>query len=193
MNPERILLPLDIRKWPVEVFSVVNGLASHPGVTVTLLHVVTLNIAAPEKGVYEALGREAHWHLKRMARGCLSPGVTAITRVRFGKPAEEILTEAVAGHADLIVLAATPPSVWGRLFAPLMPRVVEQVIREASCGVFLTTAKKCFNCEAIWGRPGDDLEATSDSFEGPLEAKPFRTPLRGVAFASAQEQHHAAA
>ncbi len=88
MKTERILLPLDIRKCPLEVFSVVKDLAKQRGVTVTLLHVVSLNIAAPEKGVYEQLAREAHWHLERLAGGCLRPGVTTITRVRFGKPAE---------------------------------------------------------------------------------------------------------
>ena len=117
MKLERILLPLDIRKCPLEVFSVVNGFAKQQGITVTLLHVVTLNIAAPEKGVYEALGRDARWHLERLARGCLHPSVAANTRVRFGKPAEEILAEAAAGSADLIVLASKPPSFWSRFFA----------------------------------------------------------------------------
>jgi nucleotide-binding universal stress UspA family protein len=153
MTSQRILLPLDIRKWPVEVFSVVNNLAKDPGVAVTLLHVVMLNLSAPEKRVYEAVGRDAQWHLGHLARGCLRPGVTAHTRVRFGKPAEEILAEAVAGNTDLIVLAAKPPSFWRRFFAPLVPRVVERVIREATCGVFLTTAKKLFNCESIWPPP----------------------------------------
>jgi nucleotide-binding universal stress UspA family protein len=106
MKPERILLPIDVIKWPVEVFSAANTFTNAPGATVTLLHVVTLNIAAPEKGVHEALGREALWHLERLARKCLRPGVATITRVRFGKPAEEILAEAVAGNIDLIVLAA---------------------------------------------------------------------------------------
>ena len=193
MSPERILLPLDIGKWPVEVFSVVNGLAAHPGVAVTLLHVVTLNIAAPEKGVYEAVGRDALWHLKRLARGCMRPGVAVNTRVRFGKPAEEILAEAADNNADLIVLATKPPSFWNRLFAPLVPRVVERVIREASCGVFLTSAKKRFNCERIWGRPGSALAAASDPLEGPLEIQPFRPPLSGAAFALAHEEHRAAA
>src|ERR1035438_5194265 len=140
MNPERILIPVDIRKCPLEVFSAANGLANQPGANVTLLHVVTLNIGMPEKGVYEALARDAHAHLKRLARGCLRPGITTVTRVRFGKPAEEILTEAAAGNIDLIVLPSYPPSFLRRLFGPILPRVVERVIREAPCGVFLTSA-----------------------------------------------------
>jgi|ERR1017187_6217610 nucleotide-binding universal stress UspA family protein len=110
MSLERILVPVDIAKWPVEIFSVANTFAKQPGATVILLHVVTLNIAAPEKGVYEQLGREAQWHLGRLAHGCLRPGITTVGRVRFGKPAEEILAEAADGNVDLIVLGSKPPS-----------------------------------------------------------------------------------
>jgi nucleotide-binding universal stress UspA family protein len=193
MNPERILLPLDIRKWPVEVFSVVNGLANHPGVTVILLHVVTLSITAPEKSVHEALGRDAHWHLKRIARECLRPGVAAITRVRFGKPAEEILTEAAASSVDLIVLPSYPPSFWSRVFGPILPRVVERVIREALCGVFLATARSRFNCEKMWGRPGNEIEAGSKQVRGGLEREASRVSQAEEATASTREQHHATA
>ena len=193
MKPERILLPLDIRKCPLEVFSVVNDLAKQSGVTVTLLHVVSLNIAAPEKGLYEQLSREAHWHLERLGRGCLRPGVTTITRGRFGKPAEEILAEAADGNVDLIVLASGLPSFWSRLFARLVPRVVERVIREASCGVFLTTVKKWFNCESIWGRPVNDIVAASGPLDEAMKSDPSRVSLTENAFASAQERHHAVA
>jgi nucleotide-binding universal stress UspA family protein len=193
MSLERILLPLDIRKWPVEVFSVANSFAKQPGVTVTLLHVVTLNIAAPEKGVYEQLGREAHWHLERLARKCLRPGVAAITRVRFGKPAEEILAEAVAGNIDLIVLAAKPPSFWSRFFAPILPRVVERVIREATCGVFMTTATKCFNCEKLCGRPENEIGPVSDHLEGALEGRTSPVLRTEDAWASTREQQRAVA
>jgi nucleotide-binding universal stress UspA family protein len=193
MSLDRILVPVNIAKWPVEVFSVANTIAKHPNAAVTLLHVVTLNIAAPEKGVYEQLGREAHWHLERLARGCLRPGITMVSRVRFGKPAEEILAEAVAGNIDLIVLAAKPPSFWSRFFAPLVPRVVERVIRGATCGVFLTTAKKWFNCESIWGRPGNDIDAASGPLDEAVESEPSRVRLTEDAFASAQERHHAVA
>jgi nucleotide-binding universal stress UspA family protein len=193
MSLERILVPLDIRKWPVEVFSVANTFAKHPSATVTLLHVVTLNIAAPEKGVYEQLGREAYWHLERLARKCLRPGVAAITRVRFGKPAEEILAEAVAGNIDLIVLAAKPPSFWSRFFAPILPRVVERVIREATCGVFMTTATKCFNCEKLWGRPENEIGPVSDHLEGALEGRTSPVLRTEDAWASTREQQRAVA
>lgn len=193
MSPERILVPVDIAKWPVEVFSVANTIAKHPNAAVTLLHVVTLNIAAPEKGVYEQLGRDAQWHLQRLARGCLRPGITTVSRVRFGKPAEEILAESADGNVDLIVLASKPPSFWSRFVARILPRVVERIVREASCGVFLTTAKKWFNCENIWGRPEKETEAAADQLNGALETGVLPVAIAEHPFASKCEQHHAAA
>jgi len=159
MRTETMLVPLDIRKCPLEVFSVVNGLAKYPGASVTLLHVVTLNIAAPERRVYEELGRDARWYLERLARGCLRPDIATSIRVRFGKPAEEIPAEAAAGNADLIILPCYPPSFLSRLFAPILPRVVEQVGRKAPCRVFQASAHDRFNCEDVWGRSGNRMDA----------------------------------
>ena len=193
MNPECILIPVDIRKCPLEVFSAANGLANQPGATVTLLHVVTLNIGMPEKGVYEALARDAHAHLKRLARGCLRPGITTVTRVRFGKPAEEILTEAAAGNIDLIVLPSYPPSFLRRLFGPILPRVVERVIREAPCGVFLTSASSRFNCEKTWGRPGRESDTALSHLVRTPESQPSAMSLAEGAFAAAEGKHRAAA
>ena len=159
MSPERILLPLDIRKCPLEVISEVNGLAIYPGATVILLHVVTLNIAVPEKRVYKELSCDARWYLERLARGCLRPDIATIIRVRVGKVAKEILAEAAAGNADLIILPCYPPSFWSRLFAPILPRVVEQVIRRAACRMFRASAHDRFNCEDVWGRAGNRTDA----------------------------------
>jgi nucleotide-binding universal stress UspA family protein len=159
MRTETMLVPLDIRKCPLEIFSVVNGLAKYPGASVTLLHVVTLNIAAAETRVYVELERDARWYLERLARGCLRPDIAISIRVRFGKPAEEILAEAAAGNADLIILPCYPPSFLSGLFAPILPRVVEQVVRKAPCPVFRAKAHDRFNCEDVWGRSGDRMDA----------------------------------
>jgi nucleotide-binding universal stress UspA family protein len=150
MNAERILVPLDIRKCPLEVFSVINGCAKYPGATVTLLHVVTLNIAAPENRVCEELGRDARWYLERLARACLRRDVAAIIRVRVGEPAGEILAEAAAGNTDLIVLPCYRPPSWNRLLGPILPGVVEQVTRKAPCHVFRASTHDRFNCEDVW-------------------------------------------
>jgi nucleotide-binding universal stress UspA family protein len=193
MKPQRILLPLDIRKCLLEVFSVVNSLAKYPGPTVILLHVVTLIIAAPEKRVYEQLARDARWYLERLARGCLRPDVATIIRVRFGKPADEILAEAAAGNVDLIVLPSSPPSFWDRVFAPILPGVVERVARKAPCAVFRARVQGGFNCEDVWGRSGSSTEAVSGHLDGALESKTSPVWRTEDAFGSTREQHRAAA
>lgn len=60
MQTEKILVPVDTARCYPEVFGRVNALGSRADVTVVLLHVVTLNIAAPENRVYERLAQETH-------------------------------------------------------------------------------------------------------------------------------------
>src|ERR1035441_624672 len=101
MKPEGILFPVDVARCPLEVFELVNGLAKRPEVTVILLHVVNLNILAPENRVYEELGQEAQWYLERLANKHVHPLASTITRVRIGNPAEEILAEAKADRKSV--------------------------------------------------------------------------------------------
>jgi nucleotide-binding universal stress UspA family protein len=106
---------VDVARCPLEVFELVNGLAKRPEVTVVLLHVLNLNILTPENRVYEEHGQEAQWYLESLANKHLHPMASAITHVRVGKPAEEILTEAKAWSVDLIILPTYGPSFWNRL------------------------------------------------------------------------------
>ena len=92
MKPKRILVPIDIARCPLEVFDRVNAFAAQPGVTVILLHVVTLSIAAPDNRVFEELGREAGWYLERLARKHVHPNASTLIHVRTGKAADEILS-----------------------------------------------------------------------------------------------------
>jgi nucleotide-binding universal stress UspA family protein len=193
MNPQRILLPIDTRKCYLEVFYAANDFARQTqGATVFLLHVVHLNIAAPEKRVYEKLAREAHCHLERLARHCLRPDIASIVRVRFGKPAEEIVAEARDSNIDLIVLPFPPPTLWQRLFAPVVPRTIEGVIRRAACGVFLAGAKSRFNCEAHWGRPVCETGVPLDSPDRTLEAETSPVSMAERAQARQHAEHRVA-
>jgi nucleotide-binding universal stress UspA family protein len=160
MNPERILLAIDVARCPLEVFALVNGFARRPEVTVILLHVINLNIIAPENRVYQELAAEARAYLRRLAEEHLPPLTAAITHVRIGEPAKAILAEARAENPDLIILPTYGPSFWNRLKAvwkpacnPLVSPLAERVIREATCGVFVVAAKTRFDCEKAWGRP----------------------------------------
>src|SRR5579872_3787266 len=115
MKPERILLPLDIKSCPLEIFSLVEGFSKRPEVTLTLLHVVHLNIAAPDNRVDEELAIEARGYLERLARRFVHPITSTVVHIRFGRPAEEILEEARADKAELIILPTYGPSFLSRL------------------------------------------------------------------------------
>ena len=188
MKPERILLPVDVTRCPLEVFELVNGLAQRPEVTVVLLHVVNLNILTPENRVYEELGQEAQWYLENLAKKHIHPMASTITHVRAGKPAEEILAEAKAQSVDLIILPTYGPSFWNRLMSlwtnvciPPVSTLAGKVIREAACGVFVVLAKTRLNCQKAWGRPVNHRNDQSSAPARPISpayASPGVSPLR---------------
>jgi nucleotide-binding universal stress UspA family protein len=165
MKPERILLPIDVTKCPLEVFELVNGFAKRPEVTVILLHVLNLNIMAPENRVYEELGREAYSHLDRLAQQYIHPLATTAIRVRAGQPDEEILAEAAEQRADLVILPSWGPSWWGQVVsfwkrqpATALSRRIRKIVRESTCAVFIANAQTRFDCQKAWGRPTPETE-----------------------------------
>jgi nucleotide-binding universal stress UspA family protein len=167
MKPQRILLPIDTAKCPLEVFAVVNGFAWRPEVAVILLHVVNLNIVAPENRVYEELGREVYSHLSRLAHEYIHPFASTSIRVRAGQPQEEILAEAAEQKVDLIILPTWGPSWWAHLTASwrsqpdsTIPRWARTIVRQAACAVSVVNAKTRFNCEKAWGREGRAVDDT---------------------------------
>src|SRR5215471_19908065 len=163
MKPERILLPIDVTRCPVDVFDIVNGFANRPGVTVILLHVVSLNIVSPENRVYKELSEEALWSLERLADNHLHPLASTITCVRSGKPAEQILHEAEADGADLIILPTFGPSLWKRLshfWNPpnsMVSPLAQKIIRDATCAVFVVLARRRLDCTRVWSRPSHGI------------------------------------
>ena len=178
MKPERILVPVDTAKCPLEVFAVANGFACRPEVTVILLHVVNLNIIAPENRVYEELGREVYSHLGRLAHEYIHPFASTAVRVRAGQPEREILAEAAEQKADLIILPSWGPSWWARLTAfgrsladASLPRWARNIVRKAACAVSVVNAKTRFNCEKTWGRQGHEVEDTLSHLRMPAAAR----------------------
>ena len=141
-KPRRILLPINIAKCPLEVFSDVNKFAGDPPATITLLHVVkgktpdAIGLAAVEK------------HLENLARKFINPRLSPRLCVRVGEPALGILAEVNESNADLIVLTSYQDlSVWNR---PLRPGIVGEVLSAEPCAISLLHVRTHFNCEEQW-------------------------------------------
>ena len=200
MKPNTLLLPIDTAKCSLEAFARVNALARHPGVTVILLHVVDLNIAPLDNRVYDELGHEACSHLDRLARQYLYPEVSALIRVRAGDPATEILAEAKARNADLIILSAFPGSLCHReasfgkrLRAALFPGPLRKLLRAAPGALWVVHGDTPFNCRHQWGRPKPPTSPASYRAGEPAAA--FLSPAfaAGDSPAAAPHRDHIAA
>jgi nucleotide-binding universal stress UspA family protein len=166
MQTERILVPIDTERCHPEVFSRVNAFGSRPGVTIILLHVLKLNIAAADNGVYEKLAQEAHWHLEQLARQFLHPDISALLRVRVGKPVEEILAEAEAEAVDLIILPVSskscrkgPPSLANRLSWTRFTGTSQRLVRLALCPLLVLPAETSFDCHEHWTTQARDIRS----------------------------------
>ena len=129
MIGKRILVPVDLEQDSFDGIKFVASLASEMPVSATLLHVVNLNINCPDRRVYDDLGLENQQRLRALGK-LFFGGQMPEGRVRFGKPHEEILAEAQASQADLIVMGSpkSPRKKWR-----FRPTTLERVIRAAPC------------------------------------------------------------
>ncbi len=159
MKPERILLPLDIRKCPLEIFSLIRAFSTRPEVTLILLHVLHVSIDTSDERVSAELAHQAKQYLRRLAQQFLHPTCSTMVHIRIGKTAEQILEEAKAEAVQLIILPTPKPSFWTRLVSMVKPGVcriispiVEEIIRDSTCGVFVASVATRFNCPKQWGR-----------------------------------------
>ena len=150
MKTERILLPVDLAKHPVDALLMVNGLAEHSDATVILLHVVHLNILVPEGRIYEEVCRDAERQLEELARRYLHPAVKVSSRVRVGTVFNEIVAEAGAQQADLILLPTFPISTWKRFFVRLAETLAEKLARCAPCPILAVQVETPFQHEKYW-------------------------------------------
>jgi nucleotide-binding universal stress UspA family protein len=145
--PETILLPLDVHKCPLEVFSYINQFGEFR-TTVVLLHVLHLNVVPPDGRVFDELAGAAEKDLRRLSEKFLDPRLRVRCEVRFGKPADGIVKEARESNADLIALATYGNSSFWK--HPFHPRTVAKVLRLAHCDVMLLHVRTRFNCEDDW-------------------------------------------
>jgi nucleotide-binding universal stress UspA family protein len=130
MNSKRILIPLDLMRSPCDALIFVRNLATQSPVCVTLLYVLNLNIVAPGRQVYDELCAESEAALRRLARFFFGADGAARVVVRVGAPHEEIVAEAKAEAADLIILSGPQRRSWKQL---LHPGTIQKIIDASPC------------------------------------------------------------
>jgi nucleotide-binding universal stress UspA family protein len=144
MNAKRILVPLDGSEAAESAAALAAELARGSGGEVRLLQVrpvpehrvtSTGRVVAYADQEMERLGAEGRDYLETV-EARLGP-VPAESVVRFGEPAREILVEAEAFDADLIVLT-TPRRSWLRRFTG--GGLGEQVLHASAVPVVLVRA-----------------------------------------------------
>ena len=130
MKRKRILVPLDLLRGSPDALEFVQNLASEKPLCVTLLHVVDVNIAPIRPGIYDELCAEAEAGLRRLAKLFFGAGQAARVAVRMGKVSDEIVAEAKAASADMIVLCGSKSPKRFRLFRG---RTTRRVLGSAPC------------------------------------------------------------
>jgi nucleotide-binding universal stress UspA family protein len=116
MNSKHILIPLDLLRGPSHALVFVQQMAMENPLCVTLLHVVDLNIGPVQPGIYDQLCVEGEAALRKLAKLFFGTEQAVRVAIRIGQPANEIVAEAKAGAADMIVLCGPKSPKWFRLF-----------------------------------------------------------------------------
>jgi universal stress protein A len=129
MRNKHILVPLDLVRGPADALVAAQEMAAETPVRVTLLHVVDLNILPLQPAVYEQLCAESQAALRKLANLFFGSEQAVRTVVRVGQAADEIIAEAKADEADLIVMCG--PKAGRMRF--LRRGTTQRVLRCASC------------------------------------------------------------
>jgi nucleotide-binding universal stress UspA family protein len=150
IKADRLLLPIDLAKCPLEIFPVANGFTKPFHGEVVLLHVLDRRKNGVPRDVGEIDLHRAVRHLERIGHDYLSPTVEASFRVRIGIPHEEIRAEAAATNTDLILLPTFVPPIWRRLAGFIYGETVRNLAVGAPCRVFVVDVRTRFNCYRRW-------------------------------------------
>jgi universal stress protein F len=150
MRSKHVLVPLDLLRGPASALAFVRQMAAETPVRVTLLHVVELNIFPSQPTVLDQLCAESEAALRKLARLFFGAEQAARIVVRTGPAAREILAEAEASDADLIVMCG-PKTGRPRL---LRRGTTQQVVNTAACPTLVIprTAKPRGGEEVLAGR-----------------------------------------
>jgi nucleotide-binding universal stress UspA family protein len=128
----RILAPLDLHSASEAKIPVAAAQARAFGAELILLHVCPQERAVGD--TVSLVEAQARTYLDTVAAPLHASGLTARPLVRWGAPADTILAEIVAQHADLVVLGTT---VRRGLTQWLLGSVAEEVVAKATCPVLL--------------------------------------------------------
>lgn len=139
MKNKRVLVPLDLLRGSPNVLEFVQNLAMESPLSVTLLHVVDVNIALVRPSVYDELCAEAEAALRKLAKLFFGTAKAARVAVRVGNVSDEIVAEAKAGSADMIVLCG-PTS--RKRFSLFRSRTTRRVLSGAPCATVVLPAPK---------------------------------------------------
>lgn len=129
MRNKHILVPLDLVRGPANALVSVQQMAAESPVSITLLHVIDLNVFPPQPQVNQELCAESEAALRKLARLFFGSEQDVKTVVRLGLPADEIIAEAKSQEADLIVMCGPAP----RRLRFLRRGTTQRVLRTASC------------------------------------------------------------
>jgi nucleotide-binding universal stress UspA family protein len=143
MKTQNILIPVNLAKCPLEIFSLIKSFDSDS--TVTMLHVINLNLFAPPARLIDEVCREAERRLQAAERKFLNREVNSRVCVRAGDLSEEILAEAKRIESDLIVLTSRNKPPWKR-FLNRFGSPLTKVVQEAPCAVGVVPVKTAFDC-----------------------------------------------
>lgn len=150
---DRLLLPLDLARCPLEIFPLANGFVRPFGGEIILLHVLE-QPARTMSGDEDGERRLARRHLERLGSDGVRSSVEVSCRVRRGAPHEEILAEATAAGVDLILLPTFVPSLWKKLWGTAGAGGTARHLfaAEPPCRLFVADVRTSFNCWRRWAR-----------------------------------------
>jgi nucleotide-binding universal stress UspA family protein len=162
MSAKHILVPLNLSRGGTDALLHLRQMALEAPLRASLLYVLELNIAAPDRRLYQELRNEAQSSLAALSRLFFGHEQAARLCVRFGRADQEILAEARDCRSELILLSGSRPRRWHQLFRS---RTVERVVQLAPCPTLVLPFS--------WG--GDDLRR-------PAPACSRRTPRPSHSF-----------
>ncbi len=152
IKANRLLLPIDLAKCPLEIFQLANGFTKPFDGEIVLLYVLDQRKNARRSELAEIDLRRAKRHLERLGHLYLSPKVQASFRVRVGIPHEEILAEATETSVDLILFPTFNPSIWRKLAGIICGETLRNLVACARCRVFVIDVQTRFNCFRRWAK-----------------------------------------